>query len=170
MRFAKLCHASLKAKYLALVLQMLSLDSDSNLWVAGGPTLTKMFINPAGITDISTMSATPAGPTLMLSKPALSSIDLSLNSAPGYAAACQDVSLGSCCTLGHWDAGIAISRDATNTIYVANSCATGLVRGNGLVKIHLTDDTRSEWYMIAVSCAVIGSILHLNTYLFATSR
>ena len=106
-------------------LQMLNLDSDSNIWVAGGPGLTKVFSDPAAITKNANLTATPASPVVMLSNPAHASIDLSLVGAPGYAAACTDAS---CCTTGSWDAGIAVSRDATNTIYVANTCTTGLVR------------------------------------------
>lgn len=109
---------------------MIDLDSDSNLWVAGVPTLTKLFTDPASITDGATISATPTTPILKLSTPTRTSIDLSLVSAPGYAAACPT---SSCCTTGSWDAGIAITRDATNKIYVANSCVTGLVRDTGLV-------------------------------------
>lgn len=104
--------------------QALNLDSDSNLWVAGGPALTRLFTDPAGITDSATViAATPSFPPLKLST-AASSIDIDLMSAPGLAAACSDPT-DDCCTTGYWDAGIAISG---HVVYVANICETGLVR------------------------------------------
>ena len=108
---------------------MLNLDSDSNLWVAGSSGLTKVFTDPAAITDGIKLASTPASLALKLSKPAHDSIKLSLITAPGYTSACTDAAPSTCCSLGSWDAGIAITRDTPNKIYVANACVAGLVSG-----------------------------------------
>lgn len=107
------------------------MDADSNLWIAGDHTVTKLFTDPAGISDGAAVAATPADPVLMLSTSANAPIDIHLDSTfisyhitnPAYAfsywSPISDDDL--------WDTGIVISRGAQNNIYVANSGVIGKV-------------------------------------------
>ena len=127
------------------MLQMLMLDSDSNLWVAGAGHVTKVFTDATAITAASgTISATLAGSAIsggiVLSTSSVSApIALNLAADSTLIAACSGHAADGCCTAGSFDAGIAITRDVVasgasfqpsdiNTIYVANTCDTGLVR------------------------------------------
>lgn len=114
-------------EYRSGLLQQLDLDSDSNLWVAGDHTLTKIFTNPLLITDGPTISATPSAPAVKISFPASPSIDITL------ASPIVTATVGNCTTtvydpLDNWNAGLVITRDVPNIIYVANSGSRGLVR------------------------------------------
>lgn len=113
-------------KYLIWLLQQLDLDSESNLWVAGDHTLTKIFTDPSLITDGSTISATPSAPVVKISFPATPSIDITL------ASPIVTATVGNCTTtvydpLDNWNAGLVITRDVPNIIYVANSGSHGMV-------------------------------------------
>ena len=110
--------------------QALNLDADSNLWVTGDHTVTKVYTDPAAIVDGAVINATPSTPALMLSTSTNSPVDIHLDT---YFTSFADNPVTSCnfWTLGKdddaWDTGVVISRDATNMIYVANSGAIGKV-------------------------------------------
>ena len=123
------------------LLQTLSLDSDSNLWVAGNGHVTKVFTTGIAATS-GAISATLGGTSITGGITLASGTGgiYSINLVSSLGAACTDTTDG-CCTTGNFDAGIAITRDTvqsgaagnlaptnTNTVYVANTCATGLVR------------------------------------------
>lgn len=116
----------------------MNLDADSNLWVAGAAHVTKIFTNPATVTaSSSSFSATMGGSaiTIALSSSTIVSLNLATSS---LATACAGNPQDGCCTSGGFDTGIAITRNVAasgasyapsdlNTIYVANTCQTGLV-------------------------------------------
>ena len=111
------------------MMQALNLDADSNLWVTGDHTVTKVYTNPSAIIDEAVIAATPAIPALMLSTFTNPPVDIHLdtifNSFPDNPVpSCNFWSLGK--DDDAWDTGV-ISRDATNMIYVANSGAIGKV-------------------------------------------
>lgn len=126
-------------------LQALNLDSESNLWVAGNGHVTKVFTAAAqivGAAQYATISATLGGSAIdidLCTSATHSPISLDLTTDPTLAAACAGNPADVCCPAGKFDAGIAITRDevasgqsfapaATNTVYIANTCDTGLVR------------------------------------------
>lgn len=122
------------------LLQSLSLDSDSNLWVAGGGHVTKVFT--AGITAGADAFTADLDATTGLTVSLATSTDgaaVALSLVDNLGTACDADLEDGCCAEGNFDAGIAITRDVVadgasfkpsnlNTIYVANTCATGLVR------------------------------------------
>ena len=124
---------------------MLNLDSESNLWVAGNGHVTKVFTDATQISagaPYATISATLGGSAIDISlsiSAAHAPISLDLAADATLAAACSSNPADACCAAGNFDAGIAITRDVaasghsftpavTNTVFVANSCDTGLVR------------------------------------------
>ena len=126
------------------VSQALNLDSDSNLWVAGHGHVSKLFTDPASITAVTggpTIAATLAGAAITLALSTSSTSDpiaLNLAADSTLIAACATNPTDGCCTAGNFDIGIAITRNVVasgasfkpsdlNTVYVANSCDTGLV-------------------------------------------
>ena len=117
-------------------MQTLTLDSDSNLFVAGNAHVTKVVtsgVTASGTTFVATLAAASADIALITATP--TTLDLVAN----LGTACNADAADGCCTDGNFDAGIVITRDvvadgasfkptSTNTVYVANTCATGLVR------------------------------------------
>lgn len=111
-------------------MQALNLDADSNLWVAGDHTITKVFTDPAAIIDGVAIPSTSAN--ILLSTSRNPPIDIALgstfitypptNPVPDcnyYAPTLADEDL--------WDTGIVISRSFPNNIYVANTGSIGKV-------------------------------------------
>ena len=119
-------------------MQQLNLDADSNLWVAGAGHVTKIFTKPATVTASSTsFAATNAGSAITIALSSSTFYPLSLLTS-SLATACSGNAQDGCCTAGGFDTGIAITRNVVasgasyvpsdlNTIYVANTCQTGLV-------------------------------------------
>ena len=107
------------------------MDADSNLWIAGDHTVTKLFTDPAGIIDGVTVAATPADPALLLSTSTNAPIDIHLDSTYiSYKITNPAYSFSSWSPISDddlWDTGIVISRDPQNNIYVANSGVIGKV-------------------------------------------
>ena len=100
--------------------------------------MTKVFTAgiSAGATDFT---ATLGGVTTSISEASSTGgSPVALNLVANLGTACAADASDGCCTVGNFDAGIAITRDVvasgasyipsdTNTIYVANTCSTGLV-------------------------------------------
>lgn len=116
------------------------MDSDSNLWVAGGLSLTMISTAPRGIIDIVPINAIPTAPVLMLAFTGVQfDVDLS---AP---AVCNSTA---CCPGGAWDGGIAISATGPTVVYVGSSnCSSGLVRTRIFQKFAVTVPS-SPWIPI----------------------
>ena len=125
---------------------MLNLDSDSNLWVAGLGYVTKVFTDSSQISAASpargitaTLGGSPIQITLSTSA-VQAPISLHLSADATLASACSQNPSDSCCTAGNFDSGIAITRKVAapgastssnqNTIYVASTCETGMVRAH----------------------------------------
>ena len=122
-------------------MQALNLDADSNLWVTGDHTATKVYTDPAAISDGAVIAATPANKVLMLSTSSNPPVDIHLDTFFNSFAG-NPVSSCNFWTLGKdddaWDTGVVISRDATNMIYVANSGAIGKVPLHNQTSIETT--------------------------------
>ena len=102
---------------------MLTLDSDSNVWVAGKAFVTKVFSSEI-IAASSSLDATLDGVTISIDLSTSSvSPPISLNMAANLGAACAPTD--GCCSRGNFDAGIVAVDNLA--VYVANICQTGLV-------------------------------------------
>lgn len=105
------------------LLQMVVQDSDSNIWVAGNAHVTKVFTSQ--VVPSSSISATLDGKAESISLCySEASPSISMDVTPD-SSACPD-STDVCCTTGAFNAGIVVV-DSLSTIYVANTCDTGLV-------------------------------------------
>lgn len=106
-------------------LQMLNVDIDSNLWVAGNGYVTKVFTSQI-TAGSSSIPATLDGTAINIALSTSAVHDpIPLNLAAHLGSVCSDPT-ESCCTSGTFDAGIVIV-DSLSTIYAANTCPTGLV-------------------------------------------
>lgn len=105
------------------------MDADSNLWVAGDHTITKVFTDPAAISDGAAIPANNANIVLSTSRNPPINIALGstfityppTNPVPDcnyYEPTADEDS---------WDTGIVISRGFPNNIYVANTGMIGKV-------------------------------------------
>lgn len=128
-------------------LQTLNLDSSSNLWVAGAAGVTRVNTESAmpGSTAIPNAAALDGSAGVVVFATGIPTVapDVVTNIATKLAAACT-ADTSSCCDDGNLDGGITITRDATcttpstdNTVYVANTCETGLVRPPSLERIRM---------------------------------
>lgn len=107
--------------------QVLKLGGSGSLWVAGGPGLTKLSTNPAHIMDGAAIFTSPNSRPILHAASSDGFISMDLRTAPGVDHACQKYMQDSCCTEGHWDAGLSVSR-SSGTVYIASSCSKGMVR------------------------------------------
>ena len=118
--------------------QVLNLDTNSDLWVAGGAGVTKITTQPSTIASSSiastgTFTTATTGVNVTLASFTSTAVDhTAIQTA--LVAACP---LGNdCCLNGTLNGGLAITRNlmscnagpTTDTIYVANTCNFGLVR------------------------------------------
>ena len=114
--------------------QALNLDADSNLWIAGGHVVTKVFTDPSAIVDGTVITATPASQSLMLSTTTNAPVDIYLDSTYNTYPAINPVPQCSYWSANDlddaWDTGVVISRGVQNTVYVANTAIVGKVHFN----------------------------------------
>lgn len=111
--------------------QALNLDADSNLWVAGGHAVTKVFTDPYAISDGTIVTATPASPPLLQSTTTHAPVDIYLDSTYITYPAVDSVPECSYWSPNNlddtWDTGVVISRGGQNMVYIANTAVVGKV-------------------------------------------
>lgn len=120
-----------------LIYQVLNLDTNSDLWVAGGAGVTKITTLPSTIAPnslTSTGTFTTATADIYVISATLSSTAVDQTAIQtALTAVCPPGN--ECCLNGHLNGGIAITRNlmscnagpTTDIIYVANTCNFGLV-------------------------------------------
>lgn len=105
---------------------MLSLDSGSNIWVAGNALVTKIFNTQ--LTPYSNIIANLGGNSTSIALCTSAFSDpFSIDVTQYLAGVCTDPT-DICCASGTLDAGIVVGK--LDTVYTANTCSTGLVRAS----------------------------------------
>ena len=139
--------------------QALNLDADSNLWVTGDHTVTKLFTDPYAIIDGVTITANPSTPPLILSTSAKSPIDIHMdstlyvsdgNSVDNCSYSYSNTKAGA--AFDSWNTGVVISRDAQNTLYIGNTGA--------IAKVPLPPSSASPSRL--PECTLLNSSQHMH--------